>query len=314
MRRLIAAFVFSAVGLGGCERATEAPAAPESAALDVCLDDGAAPADRRTRCDEVLAQPALESAQRAAALSVRGELKRRAGDPTGALADFNAALALDEALSEAKLGRAAVLLDSGQLDAAEPLINGVIEQGDAPARANYLLGLLRARQGNPDAARTAFDASVAADNRNAEVFAARGTLRQAHGDEAGAMQDFDAALRLDGPNREALGGRCWSRVRQSGDLATALRDAEAALEVSVRDKTAQLCRGLIQLRREDWTEARAAYDAVLLNEPTNAAALYGRGLARRELGERDEAADDIRSAFRLDSGIDREFERLGVDD
>lgn len=309
MRRLLV--LLAAAGLAACSQG--APRAPHADALSACGDAEAPAASRRDACDQVLAEPDLASADRAAALSHRGELKRQTGDPTGALADFAAALAIDGEMTEAKLGRAAVLLDSGQLDAAEPLITNVIARGAPPPRAQFLLGVLRARQGNAAAALTAFDAAIAADRRNPEAYASRGALRQAQGDGDGAAADFDAALRLDPTHAGALIGRCWSRVQRRGDLAAALADAEAALTASSANERAQLCRGLIQLRREDWAEARAAYDAVLLNNPSSAEALFGRGVARRELGERDEGRDDIRQAYRINSHIDDDFKRLGVD-
>jgi tetratricopeptide (TPR) repeat protein len=311
MRAVI--FVLLAAGLAvSCQRSAAPP--PDASALGACVegrgDDGAA---RLSACDAALAQDGLTNAERAAALVERGELRRAGGDPTGALADYDAALAIDGALSEAQLGRAAVLISSGQLDAAEPLIVNVIRRGAPPARAHFLLGVLRARQGDAGAATASLNAAIAADDRNAEAFAARGGVKQSQGDDQGAEQDFERALALDDRNVEARAGRCWMRVRRGGDLAASLRDAEAALAVSAQNRDAQLCRGLIMLRREDWAEARASYDAVLLNDPSNAAALFGRGVARRESDERDEGRADIRRAYGFNSHIDEDFERLGVD-
>ncbi len=297
-------------GLAACDPASPPPLARERAQ---CANATAAPAARQAACDAVLALDGIAAADRAVALAHRGEAKHQSGDPTAALADFNAALAIDADYAEAKLGRAEVLLSSGQLDAAAPLIESLL-QGDAPpARAHYLRGDLHAREGERAAAITNFDAAIAADPHMADAFAQRALIKQADGDYAAAARDFDAALRLNARHAEARAGRCWNRIYQRIDLGAARAVAEAARAADAALVNAQLCRGLVMLRQQNWPEARAAYDAVLLVEPVNAAALFGRGFARREAGERREGAEDIRRAYEFNSDIDEEFERLGVD-
>jgi tetratricopeptide (TPR) repeat protein len=254
-----------------------------------------------------------DEAARADALAVRGEARRRAGDPTAALADFAAALALQPEHRDAKLGRAGVLVASGQLDAASAVIDAIIEAGDAPARAYALRGDVRMRYGDRAGAIAAYDEALARDPRQAEVLAARGLAKQADGNLDGARVDLDAALALQPENAPARAGRCWNRMRRQGDIADARRDAEAAIAADPSLTDAHLCLGLVLLRQEQWQMARTAYDAALRLEPANAAALFGRGFARREAGERREGAADIRRAYEFNSDIDEEFERLGVD-
>lgn len=300
----------TALWLPACDQAAPPPLARERA---LCADVSADPAPRQAACDAVLALNDLAAADRAAALADRGEAKRLSGDPTAALADFNAALAIDAEHAPAKLGRAEVLLRSGQLDAAAPLIETLLQADAPPARAHYLRGDLYARQGERAAAIAEFDAAIAADAHIADAFAQRGLAEQADRDYAAAARDFDAAVRLNARHAEARAGRCWNRVFQGGDLVASAADAEAAIAADAALVNAQLCRGLVMLRQRNWPEARVAYDAVLLVEPVNAAALFGRGFARRETGERREGAEDIRRAYAFNSDIDEEFERLGVD-
>ena len=299
-----------AFGLTACDQAAPPPLTRERAA---CADVGAAPAAREAACGAVLAQDGLAGADRAAALAHRGAARRLRGDPTAAMADFNAALALDAEQVSAKLGRAEVLLASGQLDAAAPMIESLLQAPAPPARAHYLRGELYVRQGARASAIAEFDAAIAADARMADAFAQRGLARQAELDYAAAARDFDAAVRLNPRHAQARAGRCWNRIYQEGDLGAAHTDAEAAIAADSGLVSAQLCRGLVMLRQENWAEARAAYDAVLTVEPVNSAALFGRGFARREAGERGEGAEDIRRAYEFNSDIDEEFERQGVD-
>lgn len=303
--------VVAAAALGGCEPA--APPDPLAPARETCARAGAGGDARLAACAAVLASSEIGDEERVAVLATRGELRRSEGDPTGALADFNAALAIDVNAAPALLGRAAVLLRSGQLDAAAAAIAAGESAGAEPARVHLLRGELAMRRGDPGGAIAELDQAIALNGNASAAFAQRGMAKQAFEDFPAARRDFDAALRLDARDPLARAGRCWNSVYLARDLAEARADAEAAIAAEPGMIQAHLCLGLIDLRMEDWAGARAAYEAALAREPANAAALFGRGFARRELGERGEGAADIRQAYVYDSEIDEKFERLGVD-
>lgn len=306
------ALVAACVCLWGCD--VPAPEGdPLAAAQRICADERAETAARIGACGEIADAPAAEPAARAAALAQRGELRRIAGEPTAALRDFSAALALEADNAAAKLGRADVLIASGQLDAAMPLVDAVLAAPNPPARAHALRGDLLARYGDRTGALAEYDAALARGPRDPRVQAARGLLKQQAGDFDGARVDLDAALSQAPDNAPARAGRCWNRMERRADLPDARRDAEAAIAADPTLTAAHLCLGLILLRQEQWQAARETYDAALVLEPANAAALFGRGFARRELGERREGAADIRRAYDFNSEIDETFERLGVD-
>lgn len=67
-------------------------------------------------CDTALADPHM--IQRAALLMNRGVVKARMGNNDGALADYNAAIALDPGLGDAYVSRAGVLIALKRYDAA----------------------------------------------------------------------------------------------------------------------------------------------------------------------------------------------------
>lgn len=300
-----------AFALGACQPA--AAPDPLSEAREDCASAGTEANARKLACDTVLASTDLAPRDRVTALVSRGDANSADNSPTAALADYAAALALEPESAEAKLGRAGILLNSGQLDAAAPLIDSVIQSGALASRAHLLRGKLRILAGDVGGAMPEFDAAIAQDGRNAEAFAQRGLAKQKFEDYAAAERDFDAAIRLDSREPYARAGRCWNRIYQNGDIAAARADAEAAIAASPALVTAQLCLGLTQLRQQNWADARTAYDDALAHDSANAAALFGRGYARRQAGESAQGAADIRRAYEFNSHIDEEFERLGVD-
>lgn len=297
--------------LAACE-AEVAGGDPLAQARRDCADAAQAAAARVSACSAIISSEAADDSARADALAARGDAQRAAGDPTAALRDFAAALTLRPDNAEAKLGRAAVLIASGQIDAAEPLVTEALESADPPARAHALRGDLLNRRGDRLGAIAAYDAALAKTPNDAAMLAARGLIKQADGNLDGARVDLDAALSRAPDNAPARAGRCWNRMRRGGDVPDARRDAEAAVAANASLLDAQLCLGLVLLRQGEWEEARDAYDVALRLDPASAAGLFGRGFAKRELGERREGAADIRRAYAFNSDIDEDFERLGV--
>jgi Flp pilus assembly protein TadD len=73
----------------------------------------------------------------------------------------------------------------------------------------------------------------------------------------------------------------------------------------------QLCRGVLQLREEQWAEAKTSFEAALAVESGNPIALFGRGVARRRSGDRD-GTEDMNQARDFDGNIGQQFDRFGV--
>jgi tetratricopeptide (TPR) repeat protein len=111
-------------------------------------------------------------------------------------------------------------------------------------------------------------------------------------------------------NSELLALRREVRVEANLELERALVDCDNALETDPRNERASVSRGLILLKMGRWAEAERAFAALLLNDPANPDALYGRGLARQHLGQAESAAEDIAAARRQLFYIEMEFDRL----
>src|SRR5690606_36767762 len=134
-----------------CGRAAETP--PDPVTECRTLPDRAA---RIAACTRVIDDAAQDSADRAAALKSRAAARIEISEVTAALRDYEAALLLEENNAEALVVRAGILVQSGQLDAAEPLLERARE-GDQAARANALLAQIALSRGQFEQAISGFE-------------------------------------------------------------------------------------------------------------------------------------------------------------
>jgi len=284
---------------------------PLETARAQCAQPELEPAAQIAACEIVLDSADLSEEVRSAALGNRGTARLRAGEVTPALSDFSAALEANENNMHAAVGRAAILVDSGQLDAAQPLVERVLASGEFQDRAHFLDGNIAAQRGDAAAAIAAYDAAIAVNPRLPDVYANRARMRAQQEDFAAAIADYSSAIEIDRGHANAHSGRCWARIVTQAPDADARADADAAVAADPRMLEAQLCRGLLQLRAEDWAGARASYEAALEIQPGNPAALFGRGVARRRAGDSD-GRQDMNQARDFDRHVAESFAELGV--
>jgi tetratricopeptide (TPR) repeat protein len=148
--------------------------------------------DLRLRADDYAALAQLEPGQAAAYQYQRGLALRRAGDPSGAAAAYDAALAANPEFVD----------------------------------AYYERGLLRAAAGERSAALADLDRAAGLSPRAANVFYSRGLLRSLAGNMAGAIGDFTRALDLrSGDYPEARIARAEALL-DAGDQARARADID----------------------------------------------------------------------------------------
>jgi tetratricopeptide (TPR) repeat protein len=306
MRKIWRAIAVALV-LAACQQ--PAPEDPLAQARQTCADAEAASAARIEACSAVV-EAGGEAAAQAEALAHRGDAKRSLNDVTGALRDYEAALAANAENVPALTGRGAILLASGQLDAATPLLERAVA-GDQSGRADMLLGRIALQRGDYATAVTHLDAAIAKSPNMAEALAARARAKQRLDDNAGARADYNAAIRADGTLAEARAGRCWLNLIEDVELPQARNDAEAAAAADPQLVEGQICRGILQLRGEEWAHAQASFEAALQVEPGNPSALFGRGVARRRGGDNG-GTRDMNQARNFDSRITDTFIDYGV--
>lgn len=304
MRRELVLAATLAVTLGACGRQETA-----NTPANECLEARSVDA-RIAACTSAAEDETLTSELRSEALSVRAGAQAESGDVTAALRDYGAAIELDGENPSALLGRGRILMNSGQLDAAEPLLRRAINIGPT-GEAHTLLGEVLLRRGAFADAIASFDAALALDARQPRALAGRGRAKQRSGDVDGAAQDYDRAISLDGNLADARAGRCWLDLNRQRELSRARSDADAAVAADATHIEAQLCRGVLQLREGEWASARGSFDAVLAIESGNPIALFGRGVARRRSGDR-QGTEDMNLARDFDGNIGAQFDDLGV--
>jgi tetratricopeptide (TPR) repeat protein len=305
MRQIWIASAVCALALTACERG-EGPMDLATA----CLNAEEVEA-RIAACTTAVENDALTPELRAQMLSARAAAYDEGGDVTAALGDYGAALELDAENLSALLGRARILINSGQLDAAQPLLQRALNLNPS-SEAHAMLGEVALRGGHFAEAITHLNAALELEPRSAVALAARARAKQRSGDLGGAAQDFDRAIYLDGNLGAARAGRCWLVLNQGGDLASARGDADAAVAADPSNVEGQLCRGVLQLRENQWADARASFDAALAIESGNPIALFGRGVARRRSGDAS-GTEDMNLARDFDGHIGEQFDDLGVE-
>lgn len=305
-----------ALVLVACERSD-----PLAANRRACADADRVARERVAACTAIIESGELNDSERADAHANRGAAQRADGDVTAALRDFEAALRLAPEQAAALEGRAGILIASGQLDAAEPLVDRLIAAGHGLAQAHLMKGQIRAQRGEYEAAIASYTSALDQDGRLASAFALRGRARQRLDDAEGALADYAAAIEIDQNIPDARSGRCWLTLRgvedrprdqREGALAHARADAAAAVAADPRHVEAQLCSGVLDLRRGEWAQAQAAFEAALAVEPGNPIALFGRGVARRRSGDAA-GREDMNLARDFDRRIGETFDDFGVE-
>lgn len=303
MRKLGLLGAVVALALAACERADEVSDAER------CLTAEEAEA-KIEACTAAAQNQSLTPEQRSVAFSTRGDAYDEAGDVTAALRDYASAIELDAENPAALLGRGRILLASGQLDAAEPVLRRAIELHQS-GEANQLVGEILVRRGEFSEAITLFNTALSHEPRSARALAGRARAKQRLGDLEGAANDYDQAIRADGNLAEARAGRCWLDLNEERELERARQDAEAAVTADPRNVEGQLCLGVLQLREGEWANAKASFEAALAVESGNPIALFGRGVARRRSGDND-GTEDMNQARDFDGHIGQQFDDLGV--
>lgn len=144
-------------------------------------------------------------------------------------------------------------------------------------------------------------------------FLRRGHERAIRGDFGLARQDFDEVLRRDPNNAAALNDRCWVSALLD-EVRDALKDCDASLQAAPNYPEALDSRGMVNLKLGYYRRAIADYNAALtqFRGPKRAGALFGRGIAKRRIGNAAGAKSDIDAAKVYNPAIASEFSGYGI--
>lgn len=156
-----------------------------------------------------------------------------------------------------------------------------------------------------------YDRAVEINPQDAEAFNGRGTTFIAQDRYRLALDDFDRAIRINPASPVALANRCFARA-VLGELEPALSDCNEALRIRQKYPGAHASRAITYLKLKRYDDAIADYTALLMSQPDNPYALFGRGVARRMKGDARGGDGDITSATSIKPDIADHMARLGI--
>lgn len=235
---------------------------------------------------------------------------------------------LDRALRDApddaglRLTRATMLAAAGRRAEALAALSRAVAADPGNFMVTTMQGDMLTRYGlGEDAAaayRTAlasFDAFIASDpsydrtstlvDLHLGILGRLGRLRE-------ALDLTDAYMRTVAYDPMILVARCILRVEASPESPLALPDCNLAVQYLPRSTTALTARALLYLKLGRWPEAEQDFAQIVEIAPRDAAALFGRGLARIGRGDRAGGERDLAAARRMRFDAGDEFARLGL--
>ena len=162
-----------------------------------------------------------------------------------------------------------------------------------------------------DAILGAYAAALAVDPDNEDIAQQRDFAMAMAGDPKPYIARMEALLTAKPDDANALNGACWARAMFRAELDKALSECDKALNAG-REAYILDSRGLVQLQRGDWTKAESDYSEAIGMQPNLASSLFGRGIARKRLGNAASGKADIAAATLIDPQIADTYASYGV--
>jgi tetratricopeptide (TPR) repeat protein len=214
----------------------------------------------------------------AAYYRVRGKQRHMQADLDGALADFDAAIALDPAF-------AAAYVDRGAARFLKSDVAGALADYDMGARLDprqpnlhHMRALARRATGDLGGAHDDLCAALHVDGETADIYNDRGRVSMESGDFAGACADFERAARLRPHWSQPHSNRGWALVL-AGELDQALRAFSSALALEPGDALALYGRQAVATRRNEAANGQAGIGTALFNDPDIARMMAASGIS-----------------------------------
>jgi tetratricopeptide (TPR) repeat protein len=193
----------------------------------------------------------------------------------------------------------------------------VAAQASAPGRIDALMTRadVYAGAGDWDHALADYGEVVKLDPKQARGHAGIAETLASKGDLPGGIAAFGRALEIAPTEASFWARRCWMRTRLGRELDAALSDCQHALELQPGADYLLGGRAFVYLARKNYALAIADYDADLHllqpGLPADPYALYGRGLAKLRLGNREGGQSDMAAARAIEPKIGAEYASWG---
>lgn len=245
------------------------------------------------------AKAAEEVFDDAASYEMRGFMHFVAGQEELALADYEAAVALDPQNPDTLAWRGLCRLRLRRFDEAIADYTRLISMRPGEARGYRRRGEALVLSGKPaDALRDLERAIAIGGDEVAPALCARGTAQEALGDIEAALASYDAAVERD-PANVSPRLRRFRIYSEREDWARCQVDAEAMLARAPDNTSLLLAHARLCVANRQRDEALAAYDRLIALEPGNAAAHKERSALFVGKGDTLAAHADMARAFEL---------------
>jgi tetratricopeptide (TPR) repeat protein len=286
---------------------------------------GMAAADDRSLCDSSNT-PADDAVAACSRRLTSGELKGRdiaitynnrgwgwtkKGDLDRAIADYNEAIRLDPAYTNAYNNRASVWTRKGAHDRAIADYNEVIRLNPSSASAYSNRGRSWKAKGDLDRAIADYTEAIRLDASNGNFFTSRCHALNDKGEPHRALADCNEAIRLNPKDGFAYNNRGDS-YNKRGQLDDALRDFEEAIRLGVQHAIVYDNRGLIYSRKRDYDRAIADFSEAIRLDPADPYPRRNRADAHRLKRDVDLAIADDNEAIRLLPGFAAAYTGRGL--
>ena len=172
-------------------------------------------------------------------------------------------------------------------------------------------GVAHYHNGMYDQAILDFDAALALDPGDAEVYYNRGLAYRNKGDYDQAVRDYGEAIRLDPEFAFAYKSRGIAH-RKMGNYDLAIEDYDRAIALDSGDADAYYNRGLAYYHKGDYGRAIQNYDQAFAFGPEKAEIYNNRGLAYRHKQDYGQAVRDYDAAIRLNSEFAFAYNNRGI--
>jgi tetratricopeptide (TPR) repeat protein len=216
------------------------------------------------------------------------------------------------ALAAAYNARGRAYLAKGEHDRAVADFSQALKNEPDNVQSLHGRGLARTAKGDLDGAIKDFSDAIWLSPRTAVFYQDRARAYLGKADHARAIADLGEVIKLTPKPAFALRERCYVRAISGRELGQGLDDCEAALRLLKNDAATLERRGLINLRLGYFDKAIADFNAVLKLQAANAAALYGRGVAKKKKGLEIAGEADIAEARQLRPEVVQALMAYGV--
>jgi len=202
----------------------------------------------------------------------RGVARKRSGDRTGGLADFNQAIALNPKDPKPWLNRADLQFDAGEFEAAMPDYNKALE----------------------------------VDPKNAKAYANRGASYGAQNKFDLALSDLNRAIELDPTLADAFGNRAllYANTKRFNEE---LADIDRYLRLKPDDAEMTNMRALVLIDLNRLPEAESEFDRAIQISPSTGAFYLNRSHLYQRTGRKTQALDDAQRAQSLGVKVDPQY-------